>query len=49
MIPVQVRQEIENHLTCPEIKVSCRFIGQQYSWVANQRSGQYDALLFSSG
>ncbi len=49
MRSVQGSQEIEDHLSGPEIQIPGRLVGQQNRRVAHQGARQYDSLLLASG
>jgi hypothetical protein len=46
---VQGSQEIEDHLSGPEIQISSGLIRQQNRRVSDQGTGQHHPLLFASG
>jgi hypothetical protein len=46
--PVQVCQELKNHLAGPEIEISRGLIGKQNGRTADQSTSQNDSLLLSA-
>jgi len=46
--PMQILQQVHDHLAGPEIEIASGFVGQKDAGVSDQRAGQYDSLLFSA-
>jgi len=46
---VQGSQEIENHLSGPDIQISSWLVGQQNRGIAHQSPCENDSLLFPTG
>ena len=46
--PMQILEQIHDHLAGPEVEIASGFVGQKNARVADQRAGQYDSLLFSA-
>ena len=43
--PMQILEQVHDHLAGPEVQIASRFVGQKDTGVAHQRAGQYDSLL----
>jgi hypothetical protein len=46
--PMQILEQIHDHLAGPEVEIASGFVGQEHARVANQRAGQDDSLLLSA-
>ena len=46
--PMQILEQIHDHLAGPEVEITSGFVGQKDARVADQRAGQYDSLLLSA-
>ena len=46
--PMQILEQIHDHLAGPEIEIAGGFVGQQDAGIAHQRAGQYHSLLLSA-
>ncbi len=46
--PMQILEQVHDHLASPVVEIAGGFVGQKDARVANQRAGQYDSLLFST-
>ena len=46
--PMQILEQIHDHLAGPEIQIAGGFIGEQDAGVAHQRASQYHSLLLSA-
>jgi hypothetical protein len=46
--PMQILEQIHDHLAGPEVEIARGFVGEKNAGVAHQRARQYDALLLST-
>ena len=46
--PMQILEQVHDHLAGPEIEIAGGFVGQKDVGVAHQRAGQHDSLLLSA-
>jgi hypothetical protein len=46
--PMQILEQIHDHLAGPEVEIARGFVGQKDAGIAHQRARQYDSLLFSA-
>ena len=44
--PMQILEQVHDHLAGPEIEIARGFVSQEDTGIADQRAGQHDSLLF---